>query len=195
MAQMSLGSIGSVVIIIVLIAAMILIIQTGYNGSARSMYSMAAEGNLPSVLGKLTKNGIPLNAMIAIAVFNLFLITVFTVIGQGAAGPAAILSASAIGYVFANGISLAAYWKASTDPKFNDLPRPFKAPKGWKFVAAVFAVLNIPFYLIGILYLNSLDYGIGPVLLGFVVLACFIPLWLWARKEAGKKNEPSASHR
>ena len=193
MAQMTLGNIGSMVIVIVLIAAMVLIIQTGYNGSARSMYSMAAEGNLPSFLGKLTKNGVPLNSMLVIAVFNLFLIAVFTIIGQGAAGPAAILSASATGYVIANGISLAAYWKASTDPKFKDLPRPFKAPKGWKFVAIIFAVLNIPFYLIGILYMNSLDYGIGPVLLGFVVLACFIPLWLWAQKESKKKEELSKS--
>ena len=41
--------------------------------------------------------------------------------------------------------------------------------------------------------MNSLDYGIGPVLLGFVVLACFIPLWLWAQKESKKKEELSKS--
>ncbi|MDV0446762.1 Putrescine transporter PotE [Methanosarcinaceae archaeon Ag5] len=186
MAKMVLGDMGGIVAIVMLIAAMVLIIQTAFNGSARSMHSLAVEGNLPSFFGKLNKNGVPMVAMAVIAVFNLFLIVLFSM-ADGGAGPAAILSASAIGYVVANGISLAAYYKAATDPKFKDLERPFKAPKGWKYVAMLFAVVNIPFYLVGIVYLNRLDAGWGPTLLGFVVLALFIPLWWWAQKEAQKK--------
>ncbi|WNY26434.1 APC family permease [Methanolapillus ohkumae] len=187
MATMIFGDIGGPIVIVMLIAAMILIIQTAFNGSARSMHSMAAEGNLPSFFGKLNKNGVPMTAMAVIAVFNVILIVLFSMAG-GAAGPAAILSASAIGYVVANGISLAAYYKAATDPKFKNLERPFKAPKGWKFVAILFAIVNIPFYLIGIVYLNSLDSGWGPTLLGFVVLAAFAPLWWYAQKEVKKKT-------
>lgn len=183
MAQKTMGDLGSTIVIIVLIAAMVLIIQTAFNGSARSMHAMAQEKNLPSFFGKLTKNGTPLNAMLVIAVFNLLLIVLFTSIGETSLGPASILSASATGYVIANGISLAAYYKAKTDPKLSKIERPFKAPKGWKFVATFFAILNIPFYLIGILYLNTLDFGLGPVALGFIVLASFIPLWYFAQKE------------
>lgn len=183
MAQKTLGSLGSTAVIIILLAAMILIIQTAFNGSARSMHSMAQEGNLPSFFGKLTQNGTPLNSMIVIALFNLVLIVLFTSIGETSLGPASILSASAIGYIVANSISLAAYFKARNDLNLKKINRPFRAPDGWKYVALFFSILNIPFYLIGILYLNSIDFGWGPVLMGFVVLLCFVPLWLIAQKE------------
>jgi hypothetical protein len=94
-----------------------------------------------------------------------------------------ILAASAIGYVCANGISLFAYVKAKTDPKFSDLERPFKAPGGWKYVALFFGLFNLPLCLIGIIYLNSLEVGWTSTIVGFVVLALYIPLWLYSQKK------------
>lgn len=186
MATMVFGEWGALIAIVMLIAAMVLIIQTAFNGSARSMHSMAVEGNLPSYLSKVNSKGTPMRAMYIIAVFNVLLILIFSFL-EASSGPAAILSASAMGYVFANGISLLAYYKAATDPKFKDLERPFKAPRGWKYVALAFAVLNLTLYLVGIIYLNATDAGWGPTLLGFVVLAVFAPLWWWAQKEQEKK--------
>lgn len=108
MAQMTLGSIGGSLAILMLIAAMILIIQTAFLGASRAMYSMAGEGNLPKFFGKMNIYGTPpVNAMIVIALFNMGFIFLGT--------PAAILAASAIGYVCANGISLFAYVKAKFD--------------------------------------------------------------------------------
>lgn len=189
MAIMVFGDWGGMVAVVMLIAAMILIIQTAFNGSARSMHSMAVEGNLPSYLSKVNSKGTPMRSMVIIAIFNILLILVFSLL-EASSGPAAILSASAIGYVFANGISLLAYYKAANDPKFKDMERPFKAPKGWKYVALIFAFLNLIFYLVGIVYLNATDAGWAPTLLGFVVLAIFIPLWWWAQKE--QKNKSTA---
>ena len=186
MATMIFGDFGKTIAIIMLIAAMILIIQTAFNGSSRSMHSMAIEGNLPSFLGKLNSKGTPMLAMSIIAVFNLFLILMFTYL-EDSKGSVAILSASAIGYVFANGISLLAYYKAATDPKFKDLERPFKAPKGWKYVALAFALVNLVLYLGGLIYFNAIETGVVPTLLGFVVLAIFVPLWWWAQKEQKSK--------
>ncbi|MCL2863021.1 MAG: APC family permease [Methanimicrococcus sp.] len=187
MASMVFGDWGAIVAVVMLIAAMILIIQTAFNGSARSMHSMSAEGNLPSYLSKVNSKGTPMRSMIIIAIFNILLILLFSFL-EASNGPAAILAASAIGYVFANGISLLAYYKASVDPKFKDLERPFKAPRGWKYVALVFALLNLIFYLAGIVYLTATDAGWAPTLLGFVVLAVFIPLWWWAQKERKTKT-------
>jgi Amino acid transporters len=194
MATSVFGNIGGIITIVMLIAAMILIIQTAFNGSARSMHSMAVEGNLPSYFSKVNSKGTPLRSMIVIAVFNLLLILIFSFLSESG-GPAAILSASAIGYVFANGISLLAYYKASTDPKFKELERPFKAPKGWKYVAMFFALVNLILFLAGIIYMNASDpeIGLGPTLLGFVVLGLFIPLWWWAQKEQkGNRNKAAA---
>ena len=174
-AEAAFGATGSVVAIIMLIAAMILIIQTAYLGAARAMHSMATEQNLPEVFGKLNKHGTPVFAMVTIGLFNLILISMGT--------PAAILAASAIGYTMANGISLFAYVKAKRNPNFAELDRPFKAPTGWKHVALVFGLFNIPLCLIGVVYLNSLEVGWTSTWVGFVVLLCYLPIWLYAQYE------------
>lgn len=175
-AQAAFGESGSVIAIIMLIAAMILIIQTAYLGSARAMHSMATEGNLPRVLGKVNSHGTPVLAMVVIGLFNLVLISMGT--------PAAILAASAIGYTCANGISLFAYVKAKRDPNFAGLERPFKAPSGWKNVALMFGLFNIPLCLVGVVYLNSLEVGWFSTWVGFIVLSLYLPLWLYSQYES-----------
>jgi hypothetical protein len=57
------------------------------------------------------------------------------------------------------------------------------APKWWKFVGLGCCILNIPLYLAGIFYINMLDYGLGPALIGILVLFLFVPFWLYAKKE------------
>lgn len=175
-AEAAFGKAGAMIAIIMLIAAMILIIQTAYLGSARAMHSMATEGNLPRVFGKLNSRGTPAVAMVAIGLFNLLLISMGT--------PAAILAASAIGYTCANGISLFAYVKAKNNPNFANLDRPFQAPKGWKNVALLFGLFNIPLCLIGVVYLNSLEVGWFSTWIGFIVLGMYLPIWLYTQYEA-----------
>lgn len=175
LAQITLGPIGGALTILMLIAAMILIIQTAFLGASRAMYSMAEEGNLPSFFGKMNIHGTPVNAMIVIALLNIGFIFLGT--------PAAILAASAIGYVCANGISLLAYVKAKIDPRFAKLERPFKAPGGWRYVALFFGLFNLPLCLIGIVYLNSLEVGWASTIVGFVVLTLYLPLWFYSQNE------------
>ncbi|WP_298684024.1 APC family permease [uncultured Methanomethylovorans sp.] len=175
LAQAALGTVGTYIAIIMLVAAMVLIIQTAFLGSARAMHSMATEGNLPRIFGKINANGTPVFAMMVIALFNLALISFGT--------PTAILAASAIGYVCANGISLFAYVKAKADPRLAALDRPFKAPSGWKNVALLFGLFNLPLCLIGIVYLNSLEIGWTSTIVGFIVLGLYIPLWFYSQHE------------
>jgi amino acid transporter len=168
-----------------LIAAMILIIQTAYLGSSRAMHSMATEGNLPKSLGKTNRHGTPFVAMLVIGAFNLVLIFM--------GNPAAIVAASAIGYTCANGISLFAYVRAKKHPAFANLERPFKAPKGWKHVAMVFGLFNLPLCLIGVVYLNSLEIGWTPTWVGFIVLALYIPIWFYSQHETRRSKSNSAT--
>ncbi|AKB74793.1 Dimethylamine permease [Methanosarcina lacustris Z-7289] len=181
LANLTLGTLGASIAIIMLVGAMLLIIQTAFLSSARSIYSMSIEGNLPSFLSKLNSQGHPMNAMIADALFNMFLILLGT--------PTAILAASAIGYIVANGISLYTYVKVRNDPELSKLDRPFKAPNGWKNIAMVTAVLNIPFFLVGIIYLNSLELGWATTGIGFSMLFLYVPLWFYSQREAKAKNE------
>jgi len=174
------GDAGGAIMIIMLVAAMILIIQTAYLGSATAMQSMAAEGNLPRFLEKLNPKGVPVRAMIVIGVLNLLMITLKT--------PTAILAASAIGYTCANAISLFAYWKASTSPEMAKLERPFKAPRGWKYVAIAFGLFNVPLCLVGILYLNGMEFGSTAIVVGIVILAMYLPIWIYSQQESHKET-------
>ncbi|WP_342303770.1 APC family permease [Methanolobus sp. ZRKC5] len=185
-AQAALGDMGSTVAIVMLIAAMVLIIQTAYLGSARAMHSMAVEGNLPRVFGKVNAHGTPILAMVVIGVFNLGLISMGT--------PTAILAASAIGYVCANGISLFAYVKAKSDPHLAGLDRPFKAPGGWKNVSLMFGLFNLPLCLIGIIYLNSVEGSWFSTGVGILVLALYVPMWYYSQHEnhVAKQVEPQS---
>ena len=180
------GQAGSIVAIIMLIAAMVLIIQTAYLGSSRAMHSMATEGNLPKVFGKTNRHGTPFVAMLVTAAFNLVLISMGSL--------TAILAAAAIGYTCANGISLFAYVKAKKHPSFANLERPFKAPKGWKNVAIIFGLFNLPLCVIGVVYLNSLEIGWTPTLLGFIVLALYIPIWFYSQHESRRTHKDCPSH-
>lgn len=180
-AQAVFGEIGSVIAIIMLIAAMILVIQTAYLGSSRAMHSMSTEGNLPRVLGTTNRHGTPFVTMLVIAVFNLALISM--------GNPAAILAASAIGYTCANGISLFAFLKARKNVAFARLDRPFKAPKNWTYVALIFGLFNLPLCLVGVVYLNSLEIGWTSTWVGFIVLACYIPIWFYSQHEYQRLNK------
>lgn len=184
LAKLSLGPIGGSIAILMLVAAMLLIIQTAFLSSARSIYSMAIEGNLPAVFGKLNANGNPVNAMIADGLFNMCLILL--------GSPTAILSASAVGYIVANGMSLFAYVKSKKDPEFSKLERPFKAPRGWTEIALATGILNIPFFLIGIIYISTLESGWIATAVGFVVLLLYVPMWSHLQKnelKTAKKQE------
>jgi ABC-type bacteriocin/lantibiotic exporter with double-glycine peptidase domain len=51
------------------------------------------------------------------------------------------------------------------------------------------AVLNIPFFLVGIIYLNSLELGWATTGVGFFVLCLFVPLWFYSQRETKKATE------
>jgi len=172
MAKISFGNAGAIITLVMLMASMILIIQTALLGSAQAMQSMSVEGNLPKVLSETNQYGTPVKAMILVAVFNLGLIFIGT--------PAAIVAGSAVGYVIANGITLFAYFKAKGNQKIL-------APKWWKFIGLGCCILNIPLYLAGIFYINTLDYGLGAALIGILVLFLFVPFWLYAKKEHNRE--------
>lgn len=179
LAETVFGQVGTDVAVLALIATMILIIQTAFLGAARAMHSMATEGNLPKVFGKTNKSGVPIVAMGIIVLLNLCLITLGT--------PSAIVAASSIGYVFANGISLFAYAKTKFDTSFKDANRYFKAPAIWQYLTIIFGFINIPLFLVGIIYLNSIDLGWRSTIIGFIVLGLYTPLWLYSKKKDTSK--------
>ncbi len=187
MAELTMGKIGGIVAAIMLIAAMVLIIQTAMLGASSAMSGMADEGNLPKFFGKKNKHDVPVVAMITISILNFGLIWLGT--------PGSILAASSLGYVVANGISLFAYVKSARDWKTNPNPSIdyYKAPKGWKTVALIFGILNLPLYFIGLMMINTVSYEWYNAVIGVVILFLFIPLWFYCKKVNTAKSSASQS--
>ena len=187
-ARLSMGEVGAIISIIMLLAAMVLIIQTALLGSSNAMASMADEGNLPKILGKRNKHNVPFLAMVVISAFNLIMI----LMGDSSAS---ILAASALGYVVANCIALFSYVKASRSFKTQVINEEevFHAPKGWVFVALIFGILQISFYLVGIMIVNIGDYGVPNTLIGIVIILLFFPLWLLAMWESKRRKARAAA--
>jgi amino acid transporter len=181
------GHAGSYVALGLLIVAMILIIQTGFLGSSRTLHSMSQEGNLPKWFSKLNSKGMPVNAMIFVSIFNLLLVLIVGYsywVADNGDTVMTILSASAMGYCIANGIALAAYVKTKTNPRFKDLDRPFKAPKGWKYVISIMCGLQFFIWLPCLIYWSYyLSGGYTPAILGAVVLLAYIVVWVLVQKK------------
>ncbi len=194
-AEFVFGDLGSYVALFFLIVAMVLIIQTGFLGSSRSLNSIAEEGNLPAWFAKKNEKGMPINAMLFVSVFNLVLLVILEssswVYGLSTTSMT-VLTASAIGYCLANGIALAAYVKTKRDPKFASLERPFKAPRGWTGVITVMALVQFCVWLPSLLYWSyylssngGVDNGLTAyisIILAAIILSAYVPIWYLVQK-------------
>jgi amino acid transporter len=180
------GELGGMIALVVLILAMILIIQTGYLGSSRSLYSMSKEGNLPKWFGRLNAHGMPTNAFLFVSIINCVLMLVLSVLPILGAETSVmtVLSASAMGYAIANFVALFAFVKSRTDPRFKDLPRPFKAPKCYTYVGAIMCALQLVL-LACLVYWSYLASGNSflPAIIGAVILLLFVPIWYSVQKK------------
>lgn len=189
-AKMTFGKIGGTISSVMIVAAMLMIIQTGFLGASRAMHSMATSDSLPKIFGKTNEHGVPVNAMIAIIILNYGLIMLES--------PSAIIAASSLGYAFANGISLYSYVKykrGKNNRKYKNCNKNYKksrqglwVPEVWSKVILVFAFVNIPLFLVGLIYLNSLDAGWSSTIVGLAVLAIYFPLYKYSEKEKNMTN-------
>ncbi|WP_319506187.1 hypothetical protein [uncultured Methanolobus sp.] len=62
-------------------------------------------------------------------------------------------------------------------------------------MALATTILNTPFFLIGIIYLNSLELGWATTGVGFFMLCLSIPLWFYSQREARNRVPAMRSER
>ncbi len=186
-AQYDFGDIGLIIALVLLVAGMVMLIQTAFLGSSRTLYFMGHEGNMPKIFTYTNKNGAPLVAMaFQFAMGIIFII----IIHFGSVGM--ILAASSFGFSFALGMGMLAYVVSKRSPRFKDLPRPFKAPRGW-FYVALFLMCYQFFVLIPCLAYwcinGGIENGTFSVILGAVILLIYVPIWFILQYRAGKEDE------
>ena len=186
-AQYDFGDIGLVLALVLLVAGMVMLIQTAFLGSSRTLYFMGHEGNMPKIFTFTNKNGAPLFAMLFQSIMGVVFIII---IHFGSVGM--ILAASSFGFSFALGMGMLAFITARKNPRFKDLPRPYRAPPGWYYVAC-FLMFYQFFVLIPCLAYwcinGGIENGTFSVIIGAVILLCYVPLWFLLQFQQGKAEE------
>lgn len=164
------GDAGASVAILFLVAAMLLIVQTGFLGGARSMHALAMNNQMPAIFKRINKHGIPVYALLMAFIVNIMLIFV--------GNPVSIISASGMTYCIGIGIALIAFFISKTNPELKNIKRIWSAPRGWKWVALIMAIYELIILLPCLFYWNMISYGTTSVILSIAIILTYIPLWL-----------------
>ncbi|MGI6009613.1 MAG: APC family permease [Methanomethylophilus sp.] len=179
------GDVGALVALVLLIAGMVMLIQTAFLGSSRTLFAMSQNGNMPKFISKTNKNGAPIYAMMFQFVVGICMIPLGT--------PGMILAASSFGFCFALGMAMASFIKTHRDPRFKDQPRQWSAPRGWYYVA--WALMFYQFFILipCLAYESSVLYGVKSVIIGAVILLIYIPIWFALQHQQKKEQAQSAA--
>lgn len=178
-AEKDFGVIGSWIALVLLVAGMVMIIQTAYLGSARTLYFMGCDDNMPRFFRKTNANGAPVHAMLFEAAFGLALVCL--------GNPESILAASSVGYSFALGTVMFCYWRYKTSPQWENVRDRcgFKLPRWYGRVALVLSIYEYFVILPSLLYWSYQTFGLTSVALAAVILLAYIPLWLVGQNVCG----------
>lgn len=165
------GEIGGAIAVVLLIAGMVMIIQTAFLGTARTIQIMAKEGNFPHTFSKTNRYGVPMYAMY----FEAFIGFVIILAGITASQ---ILAVSALGFAIALGMCMLAFIKSRHDPRFRDVERVYRAPR-WALPGAYFmAVFEFFFMIPGLLYYVYETMGFGYCIIGLAATLLYVPCWV-----------------
>jgi amino acid transporter len=165
-----------------LILALVLSALNAITGCGRSLYQSSEDGHLPRWFGKLNSNGVPHNAML----FNVVCSMVIVLMG----GAVQIYTFSNVGYLACFVPVLIAYYFLRKH--YPHVPRPFKLPEWWKYMALVLAALYaVVWFYGGPVYALS-KFGLAGqstivyYVIGLVTIMTYIPLHSWRKREDRK---------
>ena len=170
-AESDFGNIGGAVAVVLLIAGMVMIIQTAFLGTARTIQIMAKDGNFPYMFSKTNIYGVPMYAMFFEAAIGFIIILAGITASQ-------ILAVSALGFAIALGMCMLAFIKSRRDPRFKDVERVYRARK-WALPGAYFMCIFEFFFMIpGLLYYVYDSMGFGYVIIGICATLLYVPCWI-----------------
>ena len=150
---------------------MVMIIQTAFLGTARTIQIMAKDGNFPYMFSKTNIYGVPMYAMFFEAAIGFIIILAGITASQ-------ILAVSALGFAIALGMCMLAFIKSRRDPRFKDVERVYRAPK-WALPGAYFMCIFEFFFMIpGLLYYVYDSMGFGYVIIGICATLLYVPCWI-----------------
>ena len=170
-AKTDFGDIGGLIAVILLIAGMVMIIQSAFLATARTIQIMAKDGNFPLVFSKTNKYGVPMYAMFFEAAIGFIIILAGITASQ-------ILAVSALGFAIALGMCCMAFIKSRRDPRFKDVERVYRVGGFWYAGAWFMMIFEFFFMIPGLLYYVNLYMGFEYVLVGIAATFAYVPCWM-----------------
>ena len=178
------GGFGTTLVIIMLLSALVLSALISTADGGRALYQLARDGLTIKWLSHLNTRQVPDNGMtwdLGIQTVIMWLPYAFGLLGATFLvnnAPIVILAVSNLGYILCHVLAIASYLYLRY--RRPDLPRPFKLSSAWIPVAWFLLAFNILIIFLGAAN-PSLGYGIGPFLLGVVVLLISVILYFVRR--------------
>jgi amino acid transporter len=167
------GSGAASVMLVFLLASLVLSMNSSTADGGRALYGISRAGMTIKELGVLNRFHVPARAMTVDLVVNIGLVLFVS-------SNLAILYLSNIGYVFAHVAAMSGFLLLRRDRP--DWPRPIKVSNVWLPVAAVIALSNLVFLIVGAGSPKLNGYGTwGDFFIGIGVLALSIVLYAFRR--------------
>jgi amino acid transporter len=174
------GNLLNWLIALMLIVALSLSALNAIMGCARSLHQMSVDGQFPRFFQKINKHGVPDRAM----AFNVIcsLVVIF------AGGAVEIYSFSNVGYTFSFLPVLVGYYLLR---KYKpNARRPVRLPEFFKYIALGMAVIYAVIWLYGGIQYSRIGNTLVYYLIGWGVLAAYLPLYWYRVYVEDKKEAP-----
>ena len=174
-AENSFGSTVGLIATLLLMVGMIVIVQTSMQGCSRTIQVMASNGHMPLWLSKTNKYGVPVNALLFQAGAG------FIVILSGLTA-SETLAISCPGYVITHGLCQLAFIKSRKDPRFKDVERIYKCPKGFVGISTGIVILEFFLFLPSLFWYLYTYSGIVYCIIAAVSILIYVPIWYGIQK-------------
>ncbi len=160
-----------------LIIALMLSALNAIMGTGRSLHQMSVDGQFPRFFQHINKHGVPSRAM----AFNVVCSLVVVLAG----GAVEIYTFSNVGYVASFVPVLIGYYLLRRQRP--NVPRPFKLPEYFKYIALVLAAFFFVIWLVGGIAFALIGDTLIYYFLGWLVALAYIPLYLYRTRVEDKK--------
>src|SRR5438552_11458059 len=176
------GNVLNWLIALMLIVALALSALNAIMGCARSLHQMSVDGQFPRWFQKTNHHGVPDRAMC----FNVLASPVVVFAG----GAVEIYSFSNVGYTFSFLPVLVGYYLLR---KYKpNARRPVRLPEFFKYIALGMAVLYAVIWLYGGIYYSKIGNTLVYYLIGWGVLAAYLPLYWYRVRVEDRREAPEA---
>ncbi|MBE6523932.1 MAG: APC family permease [Thermoplasmata archaeon] len=180
-AENSFGETVGLIATLLLMVGMIVIVQTSMQGCSRTIQVMASNGHMPLWLSKTNKYGVPVNALLFQAGAG------FLVILSGLTA-SETLAISCPGYVITHGLCQLAFIKSRKDPRFKDVERIYKCPKGFVGISTGIVILEFFLFLPSLFWYLYTYSGVAYCVIAAFSILIYVPIWYGIQKWNHEKH-------